>query len=233
MSRARLLLLACAVTSSLGLSQPASAEHCKWRFDHAFSLLANQNLRGLDRIRNPAELQAKLEANVDSLFGPRQQQCEEGAYSLFLERYERYALEALRLSGPERDLRLRIATSVIRKGPEIVDYTTASRETTLFRQTAVNISAVAQDAGMSPIMRQLVDAIEAVGPPKATPRAAAAPVDPHIAMVYVPTVPLPGWAVVSLYEMEDHARRNEMGALQGKIEAILTWMKTVTPTTQP
>jgi hypothetical protein len=51
--------------------------------------------------------------------------------------------------------------------------------------------------------------------------------------VQVPTVPLPAWAVVSLYEIDDHTRRNEVGAIQGKVEAILTWMKTMTPAPQP
>lgn len=234
MSSTRSILLSALVATSLGYCDTALAQHCKWRFDQAFSLLSSRGLRSVDKVKNQAEAQAKIAAEVDFLFGPRQAECEEGAYSLFIDRFERYTLEALRQSGNERDLRLRAALFAIRKSPELINYTQASKEISLFRQARSNIAAVAQDAGMSPLMQQLVDAMEAVGAPKASQRPDTAPAkDPHSSMVYVPTVPLPAWAVVSLYEIQDHARRNESGAIQGKVEAILTWMKTVTPQTTP
>lgn len=234
MSSTRSILLSALVATSLGYCDTALAQHCKWRFDQAFLLLSSRGLRSVDKVKNQAEVQAKIAAEVDFLFGPRQAECEEGAYSLFIDRFERYTLEALRQSGNERDLRLRAALFAIRKSPELINYTQASKEISLFRQVRSNIAAVAQDAGMSPLMQQLVDAMEAVGAPKATQRPDTAPAkDPHSSMVYVPTVPLPAWAVVSLYEIQDHARRNESGAIQGKVEAILTWMKTVTPQTTP
>ena len=221
-----LLLTVCA---ALLFCQSASAQHCRWRYDQAFTQLSARNLRGLEKTQNSAELQAKMDALIDLLFGPRQVKCEEGAYSLFMERYERYTTEALRRPGVDRDLKLRAAIAAIRKSPEVVDYVTASREITLFKQMRSNIGAIAQDAGMSPLMQQLVDAIGAVGAPKATRRPDASPPDPHVSKVSVPTVPLPPWAVISLYEIDDHTRRNEMGAIQGKVQAILNWMKTVAP----
>lgn len=230
MFQAKPLMMALLAAGSLGICQEASAQHCRWRYEQAFSMLSSRNLRSVEHARSiNADVQAKLDAEVDFLFGPRQAQCEEGAYSLFMDRFERYVLSALRMSGTERDIRLRAAAAAIRKSPELLDYTGASREVALFRQKQSNIGAVAQDAGMTPLMQQLMDAMEAVGAPKATKRPATAPADPHSTMVYVPTVALPGWAVVSLYEIDDHARRNEVGAIQGKVEAILNWMKTVTP----
>ena len=92
-----------------------------------------------------------------------------------------------------------------------------------------DLGAIAQDLGMTPLSQQLLDAMEATGAPQATQRPASAPPDPHTSTVQVPTVPLPAWAVISLYEIDDHARRNEVGAIQGKVEAILNWMRGVTP----
>lgn len=218
-----------AAACSLGLSHSASAQHCRWRFDQSFNAISGRSLRSLEMPRNAYDTQLKIAAEVDALFGPRQKQCEEGAYSLFMERYERYVTTALRTNGPERELRLRAAIVVIGKSPEIVDYAGASKEVSLYRQTLSNIGAVAHDVGTTPLVQQLLDAIEAVGAPSATQRPASPLPDPHVSMVYVPNVPLPGWAVVSIYEMEDHLRRNENGAAQGKLEAIINWMKTVTP----
>lgn len=229
MSRTRFLFLGLAVSASIGLAQEAEAQHCSWRFDQSFLLLSNKNLRLLEKNKNPSDIAIKIEEHVDFLFGPRQKLCEEGAYALFLNRFERYTTEALRGDRADRDLKLRAALAVIRKSPEVIDYTSASKEVSMFRQVRSNLGAIAQDVGMTPLMQQMLDAMEATGAPKATQRPAAAPPEPHTSTVVVPTVPLPAWAVVSLYEIDDHTRRNEMGAIQGKVEAILNWMKTVTP----
>lgn len=229
MSRIRFLSMCLAVSASIGLSGEAAAQHCSWRFDQSFALLSSKNLHLLQKNKSSADMGAKIEEHVDFLFGPRQKQCEEGAYSLFLNRYERYVTEALRGDRQERDLKLRAAIAVIHKSPEIIDYTGAAREVALFHQVRSNLSAIAQDVGMTPLSQQLIDAMEATGAPKTTPRPTSAPPDPHTSLVQVPTVPLPAWAVISLYEIDDHTRRNEVGAIQGKVEAILNWMASVTP----
>jgi hypothetical protein len=233
MSRIRLLFLGLAVSASLGVSKDAEAQHCAWRFDQSFALLSNKNLRVLEKNKSTPDMATKIEEQVDFLFGPRQKQCEEGAYALFLNRYERYVTEALRGDRADRDLKLRAASAAIRKSPELIDYTSASKEVSLFRQVRSNLGAIAHDVGMTPLMQQLLDAMEATGAPKATQRPPAAKPDPHTSAVVVPTVPLPAWAVISLYEIDDHTRRNEVGAIQGKVEAILNWMKSVTPAPQP
>jgi hypothetical protein len=233
MFRARSIFLGLVISASLGISQDAFAQHCRWRFDQSFTLLSNKNLHVLEKGKDFAGLPGKIDMEVDFLFWPRQKQCEEGAYSLFLDRYERYVTEALRGPRADRDLKLRAAIAAIRKSPESIDYTAASKEVSLFRQMRSNLGAVAQDAGMTPLAQQLLDAVEAVGAPKSTPRPPASPPDPHVSKVVVPTVPLPGWAVVSLYEIDDHTRRNEIGEIKGKVEAILNWMKTVTPAPGP
>ena len=223
------IVLSLVAAAALGGSHDALAQHCSWRFEKSFSLLSGKNLHTLEQSKSPLDLPARIDAEVEFLFGPRQSLCEEGAYKLFLERFERYATDAVRGARPDRDLKLRAAIAAIRKSPERIDYIGASKEVSLFRQMQSNLGAIAQDAGMTPLMQQLIDAIEAVGAPRTTPRPTPSPPDPHVSAVQIPTLPLPAWAVISLYEIEDHTRRNEVGAIQGKVQAILNWMKTVTP----
>lgn len=230
MSKKTLAIVLC--TSALvGASSSARAEHCRWRYDQAFTALQSRNLRTLERGAKPDEFLSRAEAEVNLLFGPPVAQCEEGAYSLFLERYEGFTKAALRMKGAERDTRLRVAIAVIRRGPDVVDYAEQSKEVSRYDQMLSNLGVIAADAGNTPLMQQLINAIKAKGPPKATRRADTAKPDPHVTQVYVPTVPLPGWAVISLYEIADHAQRQEHDRIQGKVEAILTWMKSVTPAT--
>lgn len=119
---------------------------------------------------------SKIEEHVDFLFGPRQKQCEEGAYALFMNRYERYVTDALRGDRQDRDLKLRAAIAAIRRSPEVIDYTNASKEVSLFRQVRSNLSAIAQDVGMTPLSQQLLDAMESTGAPRAAQRPANAEV---------------------------------------------------------
>lgn len=235
MLKAKSLLLSLAFSSVLGLSSSARAEHCYWRFGEAFRLLDTRDLRTINRgATTPSELQAKAEIEVDLDFGPPVAECEEGGYTVFLDRFERWTTRALRMkAGEDRDTRLRIAIAIIRRGPETVDYTDQSKERARFDQMQSGIGAVAQEVGMTPLSQQLLDAIKAEGAPKATRRPDSAPPEMHTSKVYVPTVPLPGWAVVSIYEIEDHARRKENEKIEGKVQAIINWMKSVTPQTPP
>lgn len=229
MSKRTSSLLLLTLSSLIGLSSSARAEHCRWRFDQSFTLLEARNLRAIERGASPGELQAKAEAETDMIFGPPAAMCEEGSYGLFLERFERFASAALRMKGTERDARLRVAAAIIRRAPETIEAGAQPGEVARYDQVLSNLGAIADDAGGTPVMRQLIDAIKAKGPPKVIRRSEPAPPEPHATRVYVPTVPLPGWAVISLYEIADHAQRKEPEKIQGKVEAILNWMKTVEP----
>lgn len=229
MSKRTSSLLLLTLSSLIGLSSSARAEHCRWRFDQSFTLLEARNLRAIERGASASELQAKAEAEAEMLFGPPATMCEEGSYSLFLERFERFASAALRMKGTERDARLRVAAAIIRRAPDTIEAGAQPVEAARYDQVLSNLGAIADDAGGTPVMRQLIDAIKAKGPPKVIRRSEPVPPEPHATRVYVPTVPLPGWAVISLYEIADHAQRKEPEKIQGKVEAILNWMKTVEP----
>mgnify|MGYP000246397401 CR=1 FL=1 len=239
MSKRTSSLLLLTLSSLIGLSSSARAEHCRWRFDQSFTLLEARNLRAIERGASADELQAKAEAEAEMLFGPPAAMCEEGSYGLFLERFERFATAALRMKGTERDARLRVAAAIIRRAPATLEVGAQSveaarpAEASRYDQVLSNLGAIADDAGGSLVMRQLIDAIKAKGPPKVIRRSEPQPPEPHATRVYVPTVPLPGWAVISLYEIADHAQRKEPEKIQGKVEAILNWMKTVEPKAAP
>lgn len=228
----RYVFLFLTATSSLALPLSAAAEHCHWRFEQGFNLLDSRPVKAIDRgAKSPTELQAKAELEADLIIGPPVKSCEERGYQLFLERFERFATAALRMKkGEERDTRLRLAIAIVRRGPESVE---SDQEVTGFKQMESNLGAIAQDVGITPLVQQLLDAIRAEGPPKAMKKTEGGTPDPHVSQVYVPTVPLPPWAVVSIYEIEDHAHRKEDDKIQGKIEAIINWMKSVSPKTTP
>ena len=43
-----------------------------------------------------------------------------------------------------------------------------------------------------------------------------------------PTVPLPPWAVIKLYEMRDHIKAQDLAAIQIKLQDIINWMESTT-----
>jgi hypothetical protein len=49
----------------------------------------------------------------------------------------------------------------------------------------------------------------------------------------VPKAPQPAWAVISLYEIRDHAKRKENGAILNKTQLILDWMARINAGARP
>lgn len=242
------------VLGGLALGAPAHAEaqKCRPLYEQAFSTLASRDFRLIERETSPADLQLKIDAEVYTMFGERPQVCEEGAYNVFLERFQRFAIEALRAPKDEKTVKLRAAIAAVHQSPISLDSAQAATEAAQFRPAFWTIRTAAQETGMSPIARQLLDAMESLGPPVAAARSAEVtptlprpepapperrqtaptPVTPperRVERISLPTEPLPGWAVVSLYEIEELARRNDSGAIVPKVQAILNWMKAVAP----
>lgn len=242
----------------LASAESARAEPCRQLYEQAFATLATRDFRTIEKETNPADLQLKLDVEVYALFGDRRQSCEEGSYTLFLDRFQSYATDALRAPKDEKTVRLRTAISVFHKSPESIE-SSQGAELLQFRQTLANLRGVGQEIGMTILMRQLLETIEQVGPPLGSRQSAAAqaarppeaapapapapapvarpplpvppasPVEPHVEKVSVPTDPLPPWAVIALYEIEEHAKRNENALVLSKLRAILGWVKSVAP----
>lgn len=234
-------------------ASPARAEppKCRSLYEQAFSTLSVRDFRTIASETSPADLQLKIDAEVYTMFGDRPQVCEEGSYSLFLERFQRFAVDALRAPKDEKTVKVRAAIAAIHQSPISLDSSQATTEAASFRPSFWTIRSVAQETGMTPVVKQLLEAMESVGPPVAAPRSADSPpparpepvqqperrvtppqptpVERRVERVSVPTEPLPGWAVVSLYEIEEMAKRNDSAAIVPKVQAILNWMRAVAP----
>lgn len=143
-------------SGSPSLAEPVPAQHCKWLYDHSFTLLTTRDLQGIERESNPDDLQLKVNAEVYAIFGPRQGLCEEGAYGIFMERMERYASDALRSNRADRSMRIRAAMSVMQKN---------ARARGLYRG-GQREHALPTDAG-EPADDGAVDGSDAAGPPAA------------------------------------------------------------------
>jgi hypothetical protein len=250
-----LRILAATAPLCLAAVAPAHAQRCKPLYEQAFTTLAGRDFRIIEQETKPADLQLKLDVEVFAIFGARQRACEEGAYSLFLEKFARLSTDALRAPKDEKTLRLRTAISVIQQAPESLASPSASAEVLQFQKTLASLRQVAQEAPMTLLVRQLLDTMEQVGPPAvvAAPPPSSAPspdgpsgptigsgpaptasppptrVEPRVEKVTAPAEPLPHWAVVSLYEIEEHAKHNEVAPILAKVQAILSWMKSVAP----
>lgn len=232
----------------------AQAPKCRSLYEQAFSTLSVRDFRAIASETSPADLQLKIDAEVYTMFGDRPQVCEEGAYSLFLERFQRFAVDALRAPKDEKTVKVRAAIAAIHQSPISLDSSQAMIEAASFRPTFWTIRSVAQETGMTPVVKQLLENMESVGPPVAAPRSADSPppvrpepvqqperrvtpaqptpptpVDRRVERISVPTEPLPGWAVVSLYEIEELAKRNDAAPIVPKVQAILNWMRAVAP----
>lgn len=209
--------------SSLFLSSFASADHCKWRFAEGYQRVTNRSLAGMG--------QTEIVRLVEDLFGPRQPVCEESAYRFFLDQFKTYASAAFHKKGAEQEAMLICAQEILKRVPSQVFYRKTQEKVSAYKQLRSDLGVVAAEAGGGPSIQTVLDAVERIGPPRISGR--PEPMSDDAVHVKVPSVPLPPWAVISLYEIHDHAQRNQNGAVVAKSALILEWMKLVTAGTRP
>jgi hypothetical protein len=211
---------------------------------------------GLARISGSvakATTQPAADAEVDTTFGPRPQQCEAGAYASFLERFEDFGRTAIRAGQPRKgpkgvvipgsDNQMRLAISVFRKtSPIRVPLADSKAGVSLFKQLRSNLNAVADDAGNTPMMGLFLDSISAVGSPGPIEETVAVGQTPNtgttgsvahtgstppggVQQIRVPMVPLPSWAVIKLYEARDLCKPQDVAGIQVRLQDVINWME--------
>jgi hypothetical protein len=206
--------------------EPAFAQHCKLRYAEAFQVISIRPLAG----RSPAE----IKSTVDDLFGPRQELCGEGSYKFFLSELKTYASTAFRKKGPEGEAMLMVTREIIGRIPVQVRFASApagGAADSGLKQLRSDLGVLASEVGMTPSIQAVIDALARVTPPRAMTR--PMPADDDAIPVVVPRVPLPTWAVISLYEIRDHAKRKENGAVLNKTQLILDWMARINAGARP
>lgn len=233
------LLSLVAVTVPAGVR----AENCTATYRSAFSQL------------NPSSgpSQASADAEIERLFGPRPMKCEEGAYKNFLELFEAFARESIRSGQPTKrgkvtvppspaaESGLRLAISAFRKSPIKVPSKEAKDAVSSYRQIRSNLNAVVDDAGSTPTMNQLMEAIAVVKAPigeeEAAPTSAPATTSPTATptpavattqAIRIPVTPLPSWAVIKIYEARDAVKSQDVAAIQVRLQDIINWMESST-----
>lgn len=233
------LLSLVAVTVPAGVR----AENCTATYRSAFSQL------------NPSSgpSQASADAEIERLFGPRPMKCEEGAYKNFLELFEAFARESIRSGQPTKrgkvtvppspaaESGLRLAIAAFRKSPIKVPGKEAKDAVSSYRQIRSNLNAVVDDAGSTPTMNQLMEAIAVVkapigeedaaptsAPTTVSPTATPTPAVATTQAIRIPVTPLPSWAVIKIYEARDAVKSQDMAAIQVRLQDVINWMESST-----
>ena len=247
--RATLLGLLSLVSLAVLTPQTAQAQNCAVVYDSAFARIRSSAPRGAT--------QASADQEVEGLFGPRPSKCEEGAYQRFLDSFESFAREAIRAAQPQKvgkrtlppaagtENQLRLAIAAVRKSPLKVPAKEVKLGINAYRQVRSNLSAVVEDAGSTMAMNELLaamaqtrapDAAEDPAPdsgstptPTGTPSTGTSdPKTSNVTAIRVPTIPLPTWAVIKLYEARDAAGLKDSEIAKSKLQDVIIWIESVT-----
>jgi hypothetical protein len=197
----------------------AEAQHCKLHYAEAFRIIAAESFDG----NSPATIKKR----VDDLFGPRQEVCGESGYSFFLTELGVQASAALRKNGSERESRLIATREIMTRFPVLVRFSPGADPSAGLNQLRSNLGVLSTSVGVTPSSKALLDALAGVVPPKNLPK--PLPKNDDAIPVTVPQVPMPAWAIISLYEIRDHAARKDTVAVTAKTDRILDWVVQASP----
>jgi hypothetical protein len=216
---ARALLAAIGVSVVCALPVAADAENCRLHYAEAFQLIANQRFGGQspDAVRQ----------TVDDLFGPRQEVCGEVGYKFFLTELGNQATTALHQKGSEQEARLSATREILNRFPRQVRFSNGADPRAGLNQLRSNLGVLSAEVGVTPSVKALLDALAKIAPPQPAPK--PLPKDDDAIPITVPRIPLPAWAVISLYEIRDHAARKESAAITAKSNLILDWIARAGP----
>lgn len=201
----------------------ALAQHCRLHYAEAFQQVTVNNLAGRSQV--------EIKKQIDDLFGPRQEVCGEKSYKFFLTELGNYTAEALRKKGAEQEARLLASREIMTRFPLRVRFNSGTNPDSGLKQLRADLTVVGTEVGLKPPVQAMLDTLAKVTPP--TSAAQPMPADDDAVPVVVPRVPLPAWAVISLYEIRDHAKRKENGAIINKTELILDWMAHINAGARP
>jgi hypothetical protein len=223
MWRARALLAALGVSAVCALGGSANAENCKLHYAEAFQIISTQ--------RFAEHSPTAIKQTVDNLFGPRQVVCGEIGYKFFLTELGNQAGAAMRHKGSEQEAQLLATREILNRFPLQVRFSHGVDPRAGLNQLRSNLGVLSTEVGVTPSITALLDALAKIAPPRLAPK--PLPKSDDAIPVTVPRVPLPAWAVISLYEIRDHAARKESDAITTKSNLILDWVSRAGPGALP
>ncbi len=254
--RATLFGVLSIVSLAVATPETARAENCAGVYDAAFARIRSSSSSGSNQMAADRE--------VENLFGPRANKCEEGGYQHFLDGFEAFSREAIRAAQPQKvgkrvnpappgsDAMIRLAIAALRKAPNKVPAKEAKAAINGYRQVRSNLSAVVEDAGSTQPMNDLLNAMNQSrapdsaedGPPSGdtvtvTTTTTTAPTPSYtppstspktssVTAVRVPSVAMPTWAIIKLYEARDAASLKDSEIAKAKLQDVIIWIESVT-----
>lgn len=215
----RALLAAIGVSVVCALAGAADAENCRLHYAEAFQLISTQ--------RFSEQSPTAIKQTVDNLFGPRQEVCGEVGYTFFLTELGNQASAALHQKGSEQEARLLATREIMSRFPLQVRFSNGADPRAGLNQLRSNLGVLSTEVGVTPSIKALLDALAKIAPPRPAPK--PLPKSDDGIPITVPRIPLPAWAVISLYEIRDHAARKESAAITAKINLVLDWVSRAGP----
>lgn len=216
---ARALLTVIGLGIACAVPGVAFAQNCKLHYAEAFQMISTQSFEG--------QSAATIRQWVDDLFGPRQEVCGENGYKFFLTQLGAQAADAMHKKGSEQEVRLLVTREILNRFPLQVRFSTGVDPAAGLNQLRSDLGVISTEVGVTPSIKTLLEVLAKIAPPRNRPK--PLPKNDDAIPITVPRVPLPAWAVISLYEIRDHATRKDHEAIAAKTNQILAWIARASP----
>lgn len=159
--------------------------------------------------------------------------------------------------APGSENQLRLAIAAIKKTPLKIPANEVRVGLNAYRQVRSNLGAVVEDSGSTAAMNDLVMVMGQIrapeasedGPPDSTTTTTTTTIttttptspgpttttttgtDPkasNVTAIRVPTIPLPTWAIIKIYEARDAAGLKDSDTAKNKLQDVIIWIESVT-----
>ena len=255
--RATLLGLLSFLSLAASAPDLARAENCTTVYDTAFGRIRSSSSHGTSQAAADQEVEGLFGPRASKCEPGAYQRFLDG-FEAFAREAIRAAQpqkvgKRVIPATPASESQIRLAIAAIRKSPLKVPAAEVRVAVNAYRQTRSNLSAVVEDAGSTGAMNELLAAMSQVrapeaaddGPPSSsgttttttvtdtppgTPPATGS--DPksssNVTAIRVPTIPMPTWAVIKVYEARDAAALRDWETAKSKLQDVIIWMESTT-----
>lgn len=252
--RATLLGLLSLVSLAVLAPETARAENCAVVYDSAFARIRSSAPRGGTQALADQEVESLFgprpgkceEGAYQRFLDSFESFAREAIRAAQPQKVGKRTLPA----APGTENQLRLAIAAIKKSPLKVPAKEVRIAVNAYRQTRSNLSAVVEDAGSTAAMNDLLAAMAQTRAPDAAedppPDSSAttttttttatgtgstgssSPKTSNVTAIRVPTIPLPTWAVIKLYEARDAASLKDTDIAKSKLQDVIIWIESVT-----
>lgn len=233
----------------------ARAENCTTVYDAAFGRIRSSSSHGTSQAAADQEIEGLFGPRASKCEAGAYQRFLDGfeAFAREAIRAAQPQKVGKRVIPPTAasESQIRLAIAAIRKSPLKVPGAEVRVAVNAYRQTRSNLSAVVEDAGSTGAMNELLAAMSQVrapdaaddGPPAGTTTTTTVTDTPpgtptttgsdpktssNVTAIRVPTIPMPTWAVIKVYEARDAAALRDWETAKSKLQDVIIWMESTT-----